>query len=267
MVTECYFDSRERTPFSPDEQDNRCFVDLAGSDRLLVQLGAGEASELAQKVGVPGDGDIPPAMLLEGHHDRHVQGGEHQGARLSRFAAGDTRGAQERGICMARRVFFSFHFEKDIWRVNQVRNCNVVAGPDRAGFWDHSEYEEAKKKSPEAIDRMIRKKLAGTTVTVVLIGTETAERPWVKREIELSLGQKNGLLGIYIHHLENVNHETNFWRGEKPHAPWNIPFPAYNWDRDLDRFAREIEAAGRWADKWRATGDSGSGLAAFFDLR
>ena len=168
---------------------------------------------------------------------------------------------------MARRVFFSFHFEKDIWRVNQVRNCNVVAGPDRAGFWDHSEYEEAKKKSPEDIDRMIRKKLAGTTVTVVLIGTETAKRPWVKREIELSLGQKNGLLGIYIHHLENVNHETNFWRGEKPHVPWNIPFPAYHWYKDLDRFAREIEASGRWADKWRATVDSVSILAAFLDLR
>ena len=47
---------------------------------------------------------------------------------------------------MARRVFFSFHYDRDIWRANQVRNCNVVAGTDVAGFFDHSEYEEAKKK-------------------------------------------------------------------------------------------------------------------------
>ena len=33
---------------------------------------------------------------------------------------------------MARRVFFSFHFENDIWRVNQVRNANVVAGGPNA---------------------------------------------------------------------------------------------------------------------------------------
>jgi hypothetical protein len=168
---------------------------------------------------------------------------------------------------MARRVFFSFHFERDIWRANQVRNCNVVAGPDRAGFFDHSEYEEAKKKSSEAIDRMIRKKLDGTTVTIVLIGKETAQRPWVKREIALSLEQKNGLLGIYIHHLENEKGETNLWRGEKPDAPWNIPFPAYDWDKDLGQFAREIEAAGKSADVWRTTGNPGSALAAFFNLR
>jgi hypothetical protein len=102
---------------------------------------------------------------------------------------------------MARRVFFSFHFETDIWRVNQVRMCNVVAGVDQAGFFDHSEYEEAKRKSSDVIAKMIRRRLEGTTVTIVLIGTETADRPWVKREVELSLEQKNGLLGIHIHHL------------------------------------------------------------------
>jgi hypothetical protein len=48
---------------------------------------------------------------------------------------------------MARRVFFSFHYDRDIWRANQVRNCNVVAGVDVAGFFDHSEYQEAKKKA------------------------------------------------------------------------------------------------------------------------
>jgi MTH538 TIR-like domain (DUF1863) len=153
---------------------------------------------------------------------------------------------------MARRVFFSFHFENDIWRVNQVRMTNVVAGPDRAGFFDHSEYEEAKRKSQPAIDRMIRNKLAGTTVTVLLIGAETAARPWVQREIELSLAQQNGLLGIHIHHLMDRHRRSGWFRGPAPSVPYGVAFPCYDWDNDLGRFSREIEAAGQRADRWRA---------------
>ena len=52
---------------------------------------------------------------------------------------------------MARRVFFSFHFE-DSWRANQVRQVNVVYGTDIAGFYDHSEYEE-EKRGPAAVRR------------------------------------------------------------------------------------------------------------------
>ena len=35
---------------------------------------------------------------------------------------------------MARRVFFSFHYDNDVWTAIQVRNANVVAGADVAGF-------------------------------------------------------------------------------------------------------------------------------------
>lgn len=153
---------------------------------------------------------------------------------------------------MARRVFFSFHFDNDIWRANQVRNCNVVAGADVAGFFDHSEYIEAKKKGDEAIRRMIVKHLSGTSVTVVLIGKQTAERPWVKEEIRQSVAQKNGLLGIYIHHLKNQKGESAWLRGPKPEVLSGIEFPAYDWDGDLDKFRKEIEAAGRRADGLRA---------------
>src|SRR2546422_8025143 len=122
---------------------------------------------------------------------------------------------------MARRVYFAFHFENDIWRVNQVRNSNVVAGTDLAGFFDHSEYEEAKKKGDEEIKRLIRAKLNNTTVTVVLIGAETAYRPYVKYEIEQSIARKNGLLGVYIHHLKDKDGNTSS-RGPKPTVPAGI---------------------------------------------
>ncbi len=152
---------------------------------------------------------------------------------------------------MARRVFFSFHYSRDVWRANQVRNTNVVAGTDTAGFFDHSEYEEAKKQGSEGIKRMILKNLKSTSVTVVLIGTETASRPWVKFEIAQSIAQKNGLLGIYIHHLKDQEGNSSFFSGSKPDVPWDVEFPAYDWDKDLDKFRKAIEAAGKRSDALR----------------
>jgi len=154
---------------------------------------------------------------------------------------------------MARRVFFSFHYDNDIWRANQVRNANVVAGSDVAGFFDHSEYEEAKKKGKEGIERMINGNLKNTSVTVVLIGEHTAERPWVRYEIKQSIAQNNGLLGIYIHHLKNQNGESGFafLLPTKPSVPSGVEFPAYNWDGDLDRFRKAIEEAGKRSDALR----------------
>ena len=152
---------------------------------------------------------------------------------------------------MARRVFFSFHFEKDVWRANQVRNANVVAGPDVAGFFDHSEYEDAKKKGDEAVKRLINRHLENTSVTVVLIGTETASRPWVQYEVAQSIARKNGLLGIHIHHLKDQNGQTTL-RGPKPSVPVGVVFPAYDWDGDLKRFRSEIEAAGERSDAAKA---------------
>lgn len=153
---------------------------------------------------------------------------------------------------MARRVFFSFHFERDIFRVNQVRNCNVVAGVDRAGFYDHSEYEEAKRKGDEEIKRLIRDRIRGTSVTVVLIGAQTADRPFVQYEIQQSIVNRNGLLGIHIHHLRTPLSLSDF-PGRRPFVPTGVAFPCYDWDGNLQNFAQQIELAGRRADQWRLT--------------
>lgn len=105
---------------------------------------------------------------------------------------------------MARRAFFSFHYERDIWRANVVRNSWVTQpGREEAGFWDASLWEEAKKQGDIAIKRMINRGLEKTSVTVVLIGSETARREWVLYEIEKSLERGNGLLGIYINGIKD----------------------------------------------------------------
>lgn len=117
---------------------------------------------------------------------------------------------------MARRVFFSFHYERDVWRANVVRN-SWVTKPDReaAGFIDAAEFEKLKRQGDEAIKRWINSQLEGTSVTVVLIGAETYKRDWVRYEIIKSFDRGNGQLGVYIHKIEDQNGKTDY-KGENP---------------------------------------------------
>ena len=70
---------------------------------------------------------------------------------------------------MARRVFFSFHYERDVWRANVVRNSWVTKGNYiEAGFIDAADFEEIKKQGDEAIKRWINSQLDGISVTVVI---------------------------------------------------------------------------------------------------
>ena len=108
---------------------------------------------------------------------------------------------------MARKAFFSFHFERDSWRAGQVRNSNLTQPIN--GYIDKSKWEEVKKKGDQAIKNWIDEQLKGTSVTVVLIGKETADRKYVKYEIEKSIERGNGLLGIYINNVKNVLGETD----------------------------------------------------------
>lgn len=157
---------------------------------------------------------------------------------------------------MARRVFFSFHYERDIWRVNQVRNSWVTKEREAAGFWDASLWEEAKKKGDAAIKRMIDEGLKQTSVTVVLIGNETANRKYVGYEIEESYKRNNGLLGIYIHKLENQRGQID-GKGNNPFNNWYVEgdngrkvylsslFKTYDWkdDNGYKNFAQWVEHA------------------------
>ena len=104
---------------------------------------------------------------------------------------------------MARKTFFSFHYKPDCWRASQVKNSWVTQERKDAGFFNSVEWEEVKKKKDSDIEKWIDGQLNGTSVTVVLIGTNTASRKWIKYEIKSSYKRGNGLLGIYIHNKEN----------------------------------------------------------------
>ena len=110
---------------------------------------------------------------------------------------------------MARKAFFSFHYQRDLWRVNVVRNSAVVEGAAVVGFSDASLWEEAKKKGDSEIKKLIDKALNGTSVTVVLIGAATANRKYVGYEIEKSIERGNGLLGVRIHQIKDKDGRTD----------------------------------------------------------
>ena len=52
---------------------------------------------------------------------------------------------------MARRVFFSFHYDNDVWRANTVRNSWVTQGKEAAGFIDKAEFEKIRRTGDKAV--------------------------------------------------------------------------------------------------------------------
>ena len=163
---------------------------------------------------------------------------------------------------MPRRVFFSFHYERGIWRASQIRN-SWVTKKDReaAGFWDAASWEEVKKKGEDAIKRWIDNNLEGTSVTGVLVGAETNDRKYVDYEIEQSRKRGNGLLAIYIHKMKDVNGRTDvkganpfdFWHatvnGEKKY--YSKIYSTYDWvdDNGYDNLGDWVEKAAKNAGK------------------
>src|SRR5260221_2987380 len=100
---------------------------------------------------------------------------------------------------MAKRVYFAFHYQdvKD-FRANVVRKHNFTGGVEAAGYYDHSIWEESKKKGDVALKRMINGELEGTSVTAILVGSQTYARRWVRYEIMKSVERGNKVIGIQI---------------------------------------------------------------------
>lgn len=110
---------------------------------------------------------------------------------------------------MSRKVFYSFHYERDAWRAAQVRNSNVFDNEDEYGVIDAVEWEKIERDGDAAIKQWIKDQLNYTSVTVVLIGAETAEREWVDYEIRQSWDRGNGLVGVRIHGVKNQDSKTD----------------------------------------------------------
>ena len=117
---------------------------------------------------------------------------------------------------MARRVFFSFKYKEDVSRAMVVRNSGVAQGKEAAGFVDAADFEKLEEQGDDAIKNWIDGQLEGTSVTVVLVGEKTCNSRWIKYEIEKSIEDGKGLLGIDISKIKDLQSNTSKRCGQIP---------------------------------------------------
>ena len=113
---------------------------------------------------------------------------------------------------MARRVFFSFHFENDAWRAGQVRNMGALDGNEPVS---DNDWEAIRRHGDAAIRSWIDSQLSGRSCVVVLIGSQTAGRKWIDYEIRQAWSKRKGLLGVHVYGLKD-RHEQIATKGRNP---------------------------------------------------
>lgn len=119
---------------------------------------------------------------------------------------------------MARKVFYSFHYDADNWRSSQVRNIGVVEGNQTL---KDNDWESVRKGKAEAIENWIAGQMKNRTCCVVLIGEGTAGRHWINHEITKGWGRGLGLVGVHIHRLEGSDGKQSK-KGANPFSGFNL---------------------------------------------
>lgn len=109
---------------------------------------------------------------------------------------------------MAKSVFYSFHYDRDNWRVQQIINMGVL---ENQPILNPQQWESVKRKGKAAIEKWIDEQMAYKKAVVVLVGAQTATRPWVRYEIAKAWDSKRPLVGIRIHGLADANGNTDSW--------------------------------------------------------
>ncbi len=107
---------------------------------------------------------------------------------------------------MAKSVFYSFHYDNDAWRVQQIINMGAVEGQP---LLNSQKWEEVMKQGDDAIKKWIDDQMAYKKALVVLIGSETADRSWVDYEIRKAWDAKKPIIGVRIHGLADSSGNTD----------------------------------------------------------
>lgn len=97
---------------------------------------------------------------------------------------------------MARRIFISCAYEDQA----KAKGFNLLRWNKNVdvAFIGRHLLDPVDSKNRDYITRKIKEQLATTSVTVVLVGKETAKSHWVADEIAWSLAKGNGVLAICL---------------------------------------------------------------------
>ncbi len=99
-----------------------------------------------------------------------------------------------------RQIFYSFHYNPDCWRAAMVRNIGSIEGNRPA---PDNDWETITTGGEEAIKKWIKEQMRYRSCTVVLIGSNTANRKWINHEIVESWNAGMGVVGIHIYGLKD----------------------------------------------------------------
>lgn len=103
-------------------------------------------------------------------------------------------------------VFYSFHYDRDAFRVQQILNMGQFDGQTILNAQD---WESVKAKGDKAVKDWIEEQMKYKEAVVVLVGSETAQRTWVRYEITKAWNDKRPLVGIRIHGLKDPKTGTD----------------------------------------------------------
>ena len=103
---------------------------------------------------------------------------------------------------MARRVFFSFNYNRDAWRTGTVRSIGALGGNKPVS---DNDWEAIKQGGEAAIKKWIDGQMKNRSCAIVLIGYGTAGRQWIEYEIKKAWKDGKGILGIHVHNLKDMD--------------------------------------------------------------
>ncbi|WP_078886315.1 TIR domain-containing protein [Streptomyces sp. MUSC 125] len=119
---------------------------------------------------------------------------------------------------MARKVFYSFRYKYDNWRVQTIKNIGAVEGQP---LLSSNAWEDVARQGDAAIKRWIDEQMRGKSCNVVLIGAHTYNRPWIEYEFKKAWSDRKGVLGIHIHKLLDSDKKPTT-KGKNPFSRFTL---------------------------------------------
>ncbi len=108
---------------------------------------------------------------------------------------------------MARyKIFYSFDYDEDVFRVQQIRNIGVLEGSEPV---TPTSWETVKRGGDAAIKSWIDDGISKCDCVVCLIGEKTSRSKWVDYELRSAWSLRKPMFGIYIDDLRDPRYSTN----------------------------------------------------------
>lgn len=103
---------------------------------------------------------------------------------------------------MARRIFICYEGEDR----NRAKGFRLLRWNENVelDFFDRHLLDPIQSKDPDYVKKVIRERMHGTSLTIVIIGEKTHESEWVDWEIRETIANRKGVLGIRVKDAGNV---------------------------------------------------------------